>query len=99
MAMRAGLVALATHIDLQCLELPPPQSQAVFGQFGFKTIHVSGDENAGIARIFQNSEWQLQSNAAERDGQHFHAAKECRGVRKRTIRLARASAILYDSRA
>jgi hypothetical protein len=53
MTMRAGLVALAPDIDLQRLELPPPQSQAVFGQSSFKTIHVSEDENAGIARLFR----------------------------------------------
>ena len=53
--MRAGLVTLATDVDLQCLELSPAQGQAMFGQFGFKTIHVSEGENAGRVRIFQKS--------------------------------------------
>jgi len=59
MAMRAGLVALAPDIDLQRLELPPPQSQAVFGQSSFKTIHVSEGENAGIAELFRKCGRQL----------------------------------------
>jgi hypothetical protein len=55
MAMRAGLVALATDIDLQRLELPPAQGQAVLGQFGFKAIHVSQGENVGITGLFRES--------------------------------------------
>jgi hypothetical protein len=79
-AMRASLVALAPDVDLQRLELSPPQSQRVFGQFGFKAIHVSGDENTGIARIFQESDRQRQPFA--RLIQAAHAI--CTGL---TVRL------------
>ncbi len=51
MAMGASLVALATDVDLQRLELPPPQSQAVGSQFGFKTIHFSEGKNSGMTGI------------------------------------------------
>ena len=51
MAMGASLVALATDVDLQRLELSPPQSQAVGSQFGFKTIHFSEGKNSGMTGI------------------------------------------------
>lgn len=69
MAMAADLVALTPDVDLQCLELSPPQSQPVLGQFGFKTIHVSEDENAGVPRIFRKNDRRghlIQSDTRQR---------------------------------
>ena len=69
MAMRAGLVALAPDVDLQRLKLSPPQGQAVLDQFGFKTIHVSEGENAGVPRIFRKNDRRghlIQSDTRQR---------------------------------
>ena len=66
--MRAGLVALAPDVNLKRAKFPAPEGQPMLGQFGLKTIHVSVDESAGIAGIFQNFDWQLQP-IAELPGQ------------------------------